>query len=135
VNDEVEMTPRMRLASSAYALQADKMEPDFESEWFAVGIEQTYPLDLGFSLTDLPMSVQIYWSDNASPVIGADEIWLVQAGQYYYNNDGMNAYVEIKDASTINIHTGSGYTFYAWRAGSETTVYSQAGYYKVRLWK
>jgi hypothetical protein len=135
VEDEVEMAPRIRLASTAYALQSDKMEPDYDSGWFEVNAATTYPLDLGFTLTDLPMSVKIYYSDNESPVMGADEIWLVQAGQYYYSNAGMNAYVEIQDASTIKIHTGTNYVFYAYRAGNETTPNAASGFYRVRLWK
>jgi hypothetical protein len=140
VGDEVEMTPRMQLGSAAYALQADKMEPDFDSGWFLVSAATTYPLDLGFVLTDIPMSVQIYYSDNASPQIGADEIWLVQQSQYYYTSaaSGMGVYVEIQDASTIKIHTGQSYVIYAYRSGNETSPYPPAtasGYYRVRLWK
>ncbi len=138
VGNEVEMTPRLLLGSSAFALQADKMEPDYDSGWFAVSAATTYPLDLGFTLTDIPMSVQIYYSDNASPQIGADEIWLVQQSQYYYNSSGMGVFVEIQDASTIKIHTGQNYVLYAYRSGNETNPYPPhvtSGYYRVRLWK
>jgi hypothetical protein len=138
VGEEVELTPRMRLASTAYALQSDKMEPDYDSGWFDVNASTTYSKALGFTLTDLPMSIQIYWSDNAAPQMGTDEIWLVQAGQYFYANAGMNAYVEIQDASTIKIHTGQNYVFFAWRSGNEPTdtrIAATSGYYRVRLWK
>ena len=141
VGEEVELTPRMRLASVAYALQADKMEPDFDSGWFAVNAAMTYSKALGFTLPDLPMSVQIYYSNNADPKMGIDEIWLVQAGQYWEYGGilsyagGMNAYVEIQDASTIKIHTGQNFVFYAVTSGNEATLGAGSGYYRVRLWK
>jgi hypothetical protein len=50
----------------------------------------------------------------------------------------MNAYVEIQDASTIKIHTGQNYVFFAWRSGNEPTdtrIAATSGYYRVRLWK
>ncbi len=49
VGNEVEMTPRMRLTSSAYAMQSEKMEPDYDSGWFAVSGLTTYSINLGFS--------------------------------------------------------------------------------------
>ena len=118
--------------------KAENMESDYDSGWFKVNARQTYPLNLGFTLTDLPMSIQIYYSDNASPQMGTDEIWLVQAGQYYYSGNGMNAYVEIQDATTIKIHTGWNYVFFAYHSSSETSPSppnATSGYYRVRLWK
>jgi len=136
VGNEVEMTPRMQLGSAAYALQADKMEPDFDSGWFAVGLRQHHALDLGFTLTDLPMSVQIYFSNNASPQIGADPIYQIQSGQYYGSGGSMGAYVEIFDASTIKIHTANNFVIHAWTNSIDGyDARASSGYYRVRLWK
>jgi len=136
VGEEVEMTPRMRLASTAYALQADKMEPDYDSGWFAVSTRQHYPLDLGFNLTDLPMSIQIYFSNNASPQLGADPIYQIQAGQYYGSGGSMGAYVEIEDASTIKIHTANNYVIHAWTNSLDGyDARATTGFYRVLLWK
>jgi hypothetical protein len=136
VGDEVELTPRMRLASVAYALHADKMEPDYDSGWFAVSTRQHYPLDLGFNLTDLPMSIQIYWSNNAFPQFGANPIYQIQAGQYYGSGGSMGAYVEIKNASQIKIHTANNYVIHAWTNSIDGyDARATTGFYRVLLWK
>ncbi len=136
VGNEVEMTPRLQLGSVAFALQADKMEPDYDSGWFAVTTSQHYALDLGFNLTDLPMSVQIYFSNDASPQIGTDPIYQIQSGQYYGSGGCMGAYVEIFDASTIKIHTANNWVIHAWTGSIQGyDARATSGYYRVRLWK
>jgi hypothetical protein len=136
VEDEVEMTPRIRLASTAYALQADKMEPDYDSGWFAVTTQQHYSLDLGFELTDIPISIQVWFSNNAAPQFGTDEFWQIQAGQYYYSGASMGAYVEIENASTIKIHTGETHVIHAWTDDIDGyDARAASGFYRVLLWK
>lgn len=112
--------------------------PDYDSGWFSVTTAQTYDKTFGWTVTadTLPTIVKITWSDDATPVIGTDPIWEVQAGQYYYSSSsrGMNCYIEYSSSTVIRLHTGDNYTMYSNTSGGDG-ILSSGGYYKLEVWK
>lgn len=114
--------------------------PDFDSGWFLVNNNATYPQTHNLNLDDLPSLIQIYVSDKANPVIGADTIYLMNQAQFYYNTShnmsGMGVYVKIVDSNTIDIMTGQTWVFFALTAGEpDGPAWENAKYLRVRVWK
>ena len=110
--------------------------PDYDSGWFLVAVNSVYDQTFGWNVSadTLPSIVKILWSDDATPVVGTDEIWEVQSGQILHGSKGMNCYIEYVSSTVIRLHTGDNYTFIASDVGG-TGVTSTAGYYKLQVWK
>ena len=117
---------------------SSRIRPDYDSGWFLVALDSVYDKTFGWNVSadTLPRNVKILWSDAATPVLGTDEIWEVQTGQYFGSAGGMGAYIEYYSNKVIRLHTGDDYTFYtAADMIGGTGANSTAGYYKLQVWK
>jgi len=108
---------------------------NYDSGWFAVNKYNTYTVNHGLNLSDMPSNIQMFVSDVESPVLGTNQIYLMNQAQYYYSNCGMGAFVRIVDANRIEILTGHNWLFYAYRAGNPLGPGWTTGYLRVKIWK
>jgi hypothetical protein len=108
---------------------------NYESGWFAVNANNRYTITHNLNLSDMPSIIQMFVSNVQSPVLGVDQIYLLNQAQYFYSGNGMGAYVRIVDANRIEILTGINYVFYAYTAGNPRGMHLTTGYYRVKIWK
>ncbi len=108
---------------------------NYDSGWFAVNAFNTYTVTHNLNLSDMPSNIQMFVSNVQSPVLGVDQIYLLNQAQYYYSGCGMGAYIRIVDGNRIEILTGINYVFYAYTAGNPRGMHLTTGYYRVKIWK
>jgi len=108
---------------------------NYDSGWLAVNANNRYTITHNLNLSDMPSNIQMFVSNVQSPVLGVDQIYLLNQAQYYYSGCGMGAYVRIVDGNRIEILTGINYVFYAHTAGNPRGMHLTTGYYRVKIWK